>query len=159
MNSYYAEKEKTMSENVPTPPPPLQFDTAEYSASQAPTATCAACKRPLTPSYYTANKTIICEPCHGQFQAYLSGGSRLKRVFAATALGLLASLAGGALWDAVVKITGYEIGLIAILVGLMVGVAVRKGSKGRGGWFYQTLAIVLTYSCICASTCRLFSRE
>ena len=44
----------------------------------------------------------------------------------------------------------FEIGLIAIVVGLMVGVAVRKGSKGRGGWFYQTLAVVLTYGCICA---------
>jgi hypothetical protein len=80
----------------------------------------------------------------------LSRGSRSKRAFAATALGLLAGLAGAALWYAVRKLTGYEIGLIAIAVGLMVGVAVRKGSKGRGGWFYQTLAIVLTYSCISA---------
>ena len=111
---------------------------------------CAACKRPLTQSYYTANRAIICDQCHGQFRAYLAGGSRFKRAFAATALGLLAGLAGAALWYAVRKITGYEIGLIAIAVGLMVGVAVRKGSKGRGGWFYQTLAIVLTYCCICA---------
>ena len=65
-------------------------------------------------------------------------------------MGLLAGLAGAALWYAVRRTTGFEIGLIAIVVGLMVGVAVRKGSKGRGGWFYQTLAVVLTYGCICA---------
>ena len=105
---------------------------------------------PLTGSYYTVNKKILCEQCHGQLQAFLAGGSKFKRAFLATALGLLAGLAGAAVWYAVRKATGYEIGLIAIAVGLMVGVAVRKGSKGRGGWFYQTLAIVLTYSCICA---------
>ena len=80
------------------------------------------------------------------------------RAFAATALGLLAGLAGAAIWYAVRKITDYEIGLIAIVVGLMVGVAVRKGSKGRGGWFYQALAMTLTYCCVCASTCRISSR-
>jgi hypothetical protein len=65
-------------------------------------------------------------------------------------LGLLAGLAGAALWYAVRKISGYELGIIAIAVGLMVGLAVRKGSKGRGGWFYQALAIALTYSSVCA---------
>ena len=67
---------------------------------------------------------------------------------AATVLGLLAGLAGATLWYLVRVSTGYELGLIAIVVGLIVGVAVRKGSRERGGWFYQTLAIVLTYACI-----------
>jgi hypothetical protein len=33
----------------------------------------------------------------------------------------------------------------------MVGAAVRYGSRGRGGWVYQSLAVVLTY-CSIAST-------
>ena len=52
---------------------------------------------------------------------------------------------------AVLALTGYEIGLIAILVGLLVGGVVRKGSEGHGGWAYQTLAIFLTYSAIAAT--------
>ncbi len=143
-------KGEGMSENTPTPETPLQFNTAEYSGSLPAVTICAACKSPLTQSYYTANKAVLCESCHGQFRAHLAAGSPLMRAFAATALGLLAGLAGAAIWYAVRKITDYEIGLIAIVVGLMVGVAVRKGSKGRGGWFYQALAMTLTYCCICA---------
>src|SRR6185503_14842588 len=45
-------------------------------------------------------------------------------------------------------LTGYEIGLVAIVVGFMVGGAVRKGCDGRGGWFYQAMAMFLTYSSI-----------
>ncbi len=139
-----------MSDEARPPSTPLQFDKAEYSASTPAASTCTACKSPLTQNYYVANKAILCDQCHSKLKAFLADGSRAKRVLAATALGLLASLAGATIWYAVRKFTGYEIGLIAIAVGLMVGVAVRKGSKGRGGWFYQTLAIVLTYSCICA---------
>jgi len=40
---------------------------------------------------------------------------------------------------------------VAVLVGVMVGKAVRKGSGGRGGRGYQVLAVVLTYCCIAAN--------
>ncbi len=49
------------------------------------------------------------------------------------------------------KLTGYEFGLIAILVGYAVGIAVRRGSSGRGGWPYQLLAVGLTYASIVGS--------
>ena len=49
------------------------------------------------------------------------------------------------------KATGYEIGLVAIVVGLLVGGAVRKGSGARGGWFYQLMAVALTYAAISGS--------
>jgi hypothetical protein len=45
-------------------------------------------------------------------------------------------------------LTGYEFGLIAIVVGFAVGAAVKWGCYGRGGPLYQTLAIVLTYLAI-----------
>jgi hypothetical protein len=139
-----------MSENDSPPVTSLQFDKAEYSGPQTAASTCCACKRPITQTYYTVNAAIICDQCRGKVRAYSAGGSRFTRAFMATVLGLLAGLAGAALWYAVVRSTGYEIGLIAIVVGLMVGAAVRKGARGRGGWFYQALAIVLTYCCICA---------
>jgi hypothetical protein len=48
-------------------------------------------------------------------------------------------------------VTGYEFGLVAIVIGVMVGKAVRAGSNAKGGWVYQTIAVVLTYIAI-AST-------
>jgi hypothetical protein len=66
-------------------------------------------------------------------------------------MGLGAGLLGALIWLAVRRIAHLEIGLIALLVGYMVGKAVRKGSGGRGGRGYQVLAVVLTYCCIAAN--------
>ena len=46
------------------------------------------------------------------------------------------------------KITGYEIGIVAIGIGYLVGKAVRKGAGGFGGTRYQVLAVFLTYAAI-----------
>ena len=59
----------------------------------------------------------------------------------------------------VLALTGYEVGLIAIVVGFMVGTAVRKGSQGRGGWKYQALAMFLTYTSIVSSYVPLLIQE
>src|SRR5206468_726575 len=49
--------------------------------------------------------------------------------------------------------------LIAILVGFFVGKAVSWGSYRRGGWKYQTLAMVLTYLSIVASYVPVIVKE
>lgn len=143
------ERQESTSENL-LPATPLQFDTAEYVASQPAEPMCSVCKRPITQTYYTANKAVLCDQCHGQYQDYLMGGSGVLRAVAAACFGLVASLAGAGIWYAVRKATNTDFGLVAIFVGLMVGIAVRKGSKGRGGWFYQTLAVALTYLAVSA---------
>jgi hypothetical protein len=60
-------------------------------------------------------------------------------------------LAGWAIYAIVAIATGMEIGLIAILVGVMVGKAIRRGSGGVGGRPLQILAVALTYFSITTS--------
>jgi hypothetical protein len=60
-------------------------------------------------------------------------------------------LAGCALYAAVAIVLKAEIGLIAILVGWMVGKAIRHASYGYGGRRQQILAVVLTYFAITTS--------
>ena len=49
---------------------------------------------------------------------------------AALSAGTVAALAGAALWGAVTAVTHYELGLTAVVVGVMVGLAVRKAGHG-----------------------------
>ena len=80
------------------------------------------------------------------------GGKSVSGAFVrAAALGLGAAVVGSAVWYGIVRATEREWGLIAIVVGLFVGFAVRKGAGGRGGWQYQALAMVLTYVSITGS--------
>ena len=127
----------------------MQFDRAEFAGSgSSPSLECAACRQPVFGSYYTANGRLLCERCKTDLELQLDQGSRLGRFLRATAYGGVAAALGAAVWYAVRAVTGYEIGLIAIVVGLAVGTAVRKGSNNRGGWRYQALAMFLTYGSI-----------
>jgi hypothetical protein len=128
----------------------LQFDRAEFE--QAPsTAQCAECRRTLTGSYFEVNGQTVCEACRYTIESRMAAGSSLGRFARATGAGFVAALLGAALYYAIRELTGYELGLIAIVVGFGVGSAVRWGSNGRGGWKYQTLAIALTYFAIAAN--------
>jgi len=128
----------------------LQFDKAEYADPASAGAVCVVCKQPIADIYYTAGQQVLCARCYAGVLAHMQGGSKTVRFFSALGLGLLAGIIGGLIWYAIRKATHYEIGLVAVAVGFMVGAAVRKGSAGRGGWVYQTMAMCLTYGCISA---------
>jgi len=138
--------------------PELQFDRAEpiqaagatdaAAAFQGPVQ-CAACGTRLL-SYYSVNGKVTCRRCRDAAVA-MRQGSHLPTLATAAGLGLLAAIAGAVIYFAVAKITGYEIGLVSIVVGLLVGKAVRKGARGRGGLRYQALAILLCYLSIASS--------
>ena len=129
-------------------PSGLQFDRAEPSDDAQTTATCATCGAAITTEYYEVNGKVMCEGCRIGAEEQLNVGSGPGRFLRATALGLLAAAAGFGTYYGIARLTGYEFGLVAIIVGLMVGVAVRRGSNGRGGWRYQLLAVFLTYTAI-----------
>jgi hypothetical protein len=128
---------------------PLQFDTAvPIAGATATSLACSACTADISTSYYEVNGAIVCISCHTKLRAHLTGGSGSSRFAKAIGFGLLAAGAGSALYYAILALTGYEIGLVAIAVGFIVGRAVNRGSQGRGGRSYQLLAVGLTYFAI-----------
>ena len=136
----------------------LQFDRAERGAAPA-EMTCAVCQQPVGTSYYEVNGNVTCQRCRGQILATWNRGSPGKRFVKALGLGAAAAALGAGLYFGIEAVTGYEFGLVAIVVGLIVGGAVRKGSNGRGGWRYQALAMFLTYSAVVATDSSLIARE
>ena len=78
-------------------------------------------------------------------------GTPVSRALRAGFAGGAAAFAGGLLYFLVVWLFSLEVGLIAIAVGFAVGIAVKWGSYGRGGAFYQAMAMSLTYLAIVAS--------
>lgn len=136
----------------PKPPPPepagMQFERAETTRPAEVAAACANCRNPLAGSYYTLQAARICVTCHNVIQQALASGSRTKRFLKAVLFGTLASILGSVIYVGVAALLKIEIGLVAIVVGLIVGVAVKKGSEGRGGWPYQALAMFFTYASI-----------
>jgi hypothetical protein len=137
----------------------LQFDDVERLGTAPDATTCAACSQAVQDSYYQANGQVACPACRDALVARTSGGSRIARFTKAVVLGLLGAVVGWGIYFGVLKLTGYEVGLIAIVVGLLVGGGVRLGGEGRGGWLYQAMAIGLTYCTIVATYAPLIAAE
>jgi hypothetical protein len=124
----------------------LDFERAEWISNSA--SACAQCATPITDRYFTLGSHVLCESCHHAFQSAVAPGNAASRFFGAAALGTAAAAIGCALWMVVTELTGYEIGLIAVAVGYLVGMAVQIGARRVGGVAYQLLAVFLTYSAI-----------
>jgi hypothetical protein len=119
----------------------LQFEKVDLAAP-AEARSCPICKRPITNEYFEIARAIICGPCANTLRGSKEGRGAFGR---ALLFGVGAALLGTLVWYAIIKITDHEFGLLAIGVGLFVGVAVKRGGRGLGGWRYQALAMVLTY--------------
>ena len=136
----------------------LQFRRAERLTDQNEPDTgaqsCKSCQEPIVDDYYRAKGHMICPSCAERMQAGLQAPPAHSLLRSAL-YGTGAALAGCALY-ALVAIAGFEIGLIAIVVGFMVGKAVRYGSGGLGGRPQQILAVALTYFGITTSFIPVF---
>src|SRR5262245_43444446 len=136
-------------------PQDLQFQHAEPVAEAAAATgssarTCVACKQPCGDSYYHAQGQVVCPPCAYRIQNGLQAPPPLSLIRAAL-YGGAAALGGCTLYALVAIVLNAEIGLIAILVGWMVGKAIRHASYGLGGRPQQILAVTLTYFAITTS--------
>ena len=140
-----------MSSNTQGKSDDLQFDRAEINAGQTsgerlvPAVTCTVCKRSIDTQYWQANGKPVCNVCRQRVQDEATSGKGAGRLLKAGVFGLGAAIAGAAIYYAVMALADLEIGIVAILIGYMVGYAVRKGASGKGGKRFQIVAAVLTY--------------
>lgn len=141
----------TTAEKSASAEEPLAFERADFGGVPEEAAACAACKKPLGSQYFTVNDAVTCDDCHHLIAHQLTEAKSAGAFLRALLLGGGAAIGGSIAWFAVAKITGMEIGLLAIAVGYVVGHAVRRGSRSPGGRRYQALAMLLTYVSITGS--------
>jgi hypothetical protein len=125
-------------------PEALRFDEP---AAGAGAPVCGRCQAAIADAYYEVNGHVVCAGCKTALEQSATG-SGASRMLRATAFGLGGAIVGAGVYYAILAVTGYEIGLVAIAVGWLVGRGVQKGSDGTGGWAYQALAVGLTYLAI-----------
>jgi hypothetical protein len=135
--------------DTPTGGEPLQFDRAVMNSGSdvppSPVVVCAGCKLRIQTQYYDVNGASLCGTCRAAATAAAETPTGIAPLLKSAAFGAGAGVVGAAIYYAVIAIAHLEIGIVAILIGYMVGYSVRKGADGRGGRRFQVLAAVLTY--------------
>ena len=121
-------------------PEELQFEHAIPLPPPAapPTHFCAACKSGITGQYFQAQGQPVCPDCARKIEA----GQQAPPAVSLLRAGLYvaaAAFAGFLIYAIVAVAFDLQLALITILVGIMVGKAVRKGSNGLGGCPQQIL--------------------
>jgi hypothetical protein len=138
-----------MSEHDGNPEPTaLQFDsvTSGSTADASPgVVTCRNCHVKIETEYYEVNGHAVCERCRTGIEAAFETPRGAAPFIVAAVFGVGAGVAGAAIYYAVLALAHLEVGIVAILIGYMVGYAVRRGAGNRGGRRFQILAVALTY--------------
>ena len=142
-------------------PQDLQFQHAEPlpdHAADAAATRCVVCKTPIGATYFHAQGQVVCPMCAERIQ---SGQQAPPKVYLGRAAlyGAGAALAGCILYAAVAILLDLQIGIVAIVVGVLVGKAVRAGSRGLGGRPQQVMAVLLTYFAITTSYIPVYFHE
>jgi hypothetical protein len=110
---------------------------------------CVACKQLIYGEHYKVQSQVICPQCAAKIEA---GRQAAKSVpmLRPVIYGAGAAVAGCILY-AIPLAMGFQIGIVALAVGWMVGKAIRYASYGIGGRPQQILAVGLTYFAISTS--------
>jgi hypothetical protein len=131
----------------------LQFDRMATEAPAAgdaerPTAVCGSCQATIPTVYYQINGVTVCDDCRRTVESAAGTPKGLAPFLMAALFGGGAGLVGAAIYYGVIALANLEIGIVAILIGYMVGYSVRKGAGGSGGRRFQFLAVALTYGSV-----------
>jgi len=149
-NETTGEPDNAKTSDTPTADDGLQFDRVVGDSSSggdggATGASCAGCRTLLRTEYYDVNGHVFCDRCRRSLETAVETPRGAAPFVIAGAFGLAAGIVGAAIYYAVIAFAHLEIGIVAILIGYMVGYAVRRGAGGRGGRRFQVLAMTLTY--------------
>jgi hypothetical protein len=135
----------------------LQFQKAEFADSRP---VCAGCKNPIEGSYYQYGGRAICAACSEHIRlAQMQMPREAPSLARPLLFGAGAAVACSAGYAVITLLSGLELALVAILVGYLVGRAVRIGANGVGGRPLQILAVALTYVSITISYVPLILRQ
>jgi hypothetical protein len=127
----------------------MNFEKAEYQSTTN-IGPCANCNKSLDSTYYQANGMNVCEDCANILRV-ASGAPGKTHLAKGAVYAVGAAFVCSAVYAAIIVITNFELGLIAIAVGWIVGRAARIGAAGLGSRPLQIIAVAATYMAISGS--------
>jgi hypothetical protein len=125
----------------------VETEQAQEPEEQSGPLVCRSCQRGIVADYFKANDVAFCPRCHDEIQRQAAQGTQGAMLRAAL-FGFGGALLGAALYYFIMVVAEIELGIIAIVVGILVGKGVRRGAGLHRHWFYPAVGIALSYLAI-----------
>jgi hypothetical protein len=116
----------------PSPVPPA---LAEIAAGTP----CGRCGASIQGQYFVANGHPVCATCRETLEGSTTSAVRL---------GVAAAVLTASVYYLVYAVWHLNFVLIAVLAGVLIGLAVRRGAQGNRAQRYRFIALALTYLCV-----------
>lgn len=100
---------------------------------------CGRCGASIRGKYFVANGHVVCSKCRERLQGTIAGALRL---------GAGAAVLSAAVYYAIWALWQLNFVLIAVIAGIAIGLAVRRGAQGNRATRFRFLALGLTYLCV-----------
>lgn len=123
----------------------LQFQTAEFAGRK-----CTLCNSAIGSTYYQVQGRDACPTCAQMRLASQNSSDSGGKMLKALLWGGGAAVLGSAVFAAV-ALMGFQLAILSIGVGWLVGTAIKKGTDGHTSRKYQVIAVLLTYLAIATS--------
>lgn len=101
--------------------------------------------------------TFLCAQCLAKLETALEEETRSPNILRAFGLGLAGAVVAGFIWYFFVTLTGWQIGIIAILMGWLVGQGVVWGAGHKRGTPLRWISVLLTLVAIFFSEYLIFN--
>lgn len=130
----------------PETPASLDLEHAQFDEPARDHVACSFCERAITTEYWQFQGKILCEACRKGLGLAVHQG-RAHATFAKAALfGGLTALGCGVGYAIFTGLTRIQFALVTIGIGIIVGRAIQRATRGFGGTRHQVLAVALTYA-------------
>jgi len=116
----------------PSPVPPALTEIAAGTP-------CGRCGSRIEGQYFVANGHVVCSKCRETLEGSTASAVRL---------GVGAAVIAAAAYYLVYAVWRTNFVLIAVIAGVLIGLAVRRGAQGNRAQRYRFIAVVLTYVCV-----------
>lgn len=101
---------------------------------------CSVCNKPICSECQSlANGNPVCPACKEQIVQELRQETQNPNMLGAIGLAMIAAVVSAVAWDKVTFYSGYKLGLIAVIIGVLTGYAAYYGSGRKRG---RTLQVV-----------------
>jgi len=127
---------------------------------------CASCSMPIESgdenliikaSKKKERDTFLCAQCLAKVETALEEETRNPNVLLAFVGGLGCAVVAGLIWYFFVTLTGWQVGIIAILMGWLVGQGVVRGAGNKRGTALRWISVLLTLVAIFFSEYLIFN--